>query len=83
MKITIDTSTESHEQIRKAIQLLQSLVGEQSVYTNAPQEQKNIFNESQPAVGNLFSMFDSADKQEQTTVAAPPPVKKVPQLEFY
>lgn len=36
MKITIDTSTDSHEHIKRAIKMLQSIVGEESM-SNSPQ----------------------------------------------
>ena len=48
MKITIDTSQDSHTDIRKAIKLLQSVVGEGPVYTNSPS--RNIFDDPSPGL---------------------------------
>ena len=88
MRITIDTKTDSRDEIRKAIKLLMGLVGGHDVYTNEqPQEEKpesqpNIFDTPGAAVPNLMSMFDSAP----TTPTAPPEEEKkddVPQVEFY
>ena len=36
MKITIDTSTDSHEHIRRAIKMLQSIIGEEAM-SNSPE----------------------------------------------
>ncbi|MEM4264122.1 MAG: hypothetical protein QW666_04500 [Candidatus Woesearchaeota archaeon] len=65
MKITIDTGQDSHTDIKKAIRLLQSIVGDAEVYTNAS---RNIFDSPSPEVSqqssepaNAFAnMFDSA-----------------------
>jgi len=81
MRITIDTKTDSKDEIRKAIKLLLGLVGSHEVYTNEPEKpapQPNIFDNPSPAVGNLMSMFDTpppeTPKEEK---------KDVPELEFY
>ncbi|MEM3154217.1 MAG: hypothetical protein QW165_01460 [Candidatus Woesearchaeota archaeon] len=83
MRITIDTKTDSKDEIRKAIKLLMGLVGHE-VYTNEPEKpvQQNIFDSPSPAVPNLMSMFDSAPS---TPEQAPPEEKKedFPQVEFY
>lgn len=50
MRITIDTQADSHEEIRKAIKLLHSIIGESKVYSNEPV--KNIFDSPSPSVGN-------------------------------
>ena len=84
MRITIDTKTDSRDEIRKAIKLLMGLVGAHDVYSNEPQEkpasQPNIFDTPGPAVPNLMSMFDSAPSND-----SPQEEKKedVPQVEFY
>lgn len=49
MKITIDTSQDSHNEIRKAIKMLQSIVGEGPVYSNSPS--RNIFDDPSPGLG--------------------------------
>ncbi len=87
MRITIDTKTDSRDEIRKAIKLLMGLVGGHDVYTNEPTPEKpasqpNIFDSPDPAVPNLMSMFDSVP----STPTAPPEEEKkddVPQVEFY
>jgi len=94
MKITIDTSQDSHTDIRKAIKMLQSIVGESNVYSNSPS--RNIFDDpspdlgpsSEPApaqeqnTGNAFaSIFDSpapASEEEKEEEK-----EEMPQLEFY
>ncbi len=82
MRITIDTKSDSKDEIRKAIKLLLGLVGSREVYSNEPEKpvsQPNIFDSPAPAVGNLMSIFDSAPPE------APKEEKKddAPQLEFY
>jgi len=47
MKISIDTKEDSHEEIRKIIKMLQSLVGE-NAYSNQP----NIFADNPPSPTN-------------------------------
>jgi len=90
MKIEIDTKLDSREEIRKAIKLLMGLVGGHDVYTNEtpvekPAPQPDIFNSPTPAVGNLMSIFDNADKAEQQEVPTPLPEKteESPKIEFY
>jgi len=69
MKITIDTGQDSHTDIKKAIRLLQSIVDNQEVYTNAS---RNIFDNPSPEVNqqasaptNAFAnLFDSPAKPE-------------------
>lgn len=62
MKITIDTKEDSHEEIRKIIKMLSSLVGEET-FTN----QGNIFEDQNSDLGNqnIFGVFD--DKNQNTT----------------
>jgi len=57
MKITIDTKEDSHEEIKRAIKMLSSLVGEHAV-TNA-----NIFDDDSP------SLSESDDEPSQPTNA--------------
>jgi hypothetical protein len=88
MRITIDTKTDSRDEIRKVIKMLVGMVGGHDIYSNeAPEEkpasQPNIFESSSPAVPNLMSMFDSAPS---TMTAEPAPEEKkddIPQIEFY
>ena len=73
MRITIDTNTDSKEEISKAIALLQSLVGEKPVHTTVP---KNIFVSEEPVPTNVFSLFDN--KKEET-----PKEKENQPIDFY
>jgi hypothetical protein len=90
MKIEIDTKLDSHDEIRKAIKLLMGIVGHKEVYTNEmpeekPASQPDLFSSPSPAVGNLMSIFDTADQAEKQAAEAPQPEKTddVPQVEFY
>lgn len=66
MKLTIDTTNDSKEEIRKAIRLLMSLVGDSPSYSNESSP-SNIFDSpsssvggSEPQSGGLFgAMFDN------------------------
>ena len=82
MRITIDTKSDSKDEIRKAIKLLLGLIGSHEVYTNEPEKpasQPNIFDNPSPAVGNLMSMFDNAPTPEEPKQEK----KDVQELEFY
>jgi hypothetical protein len=86
MRITIDTKTDSRDEIRKVIKMLMGIVGGHDVYSNEipeekPASQPNIFDSPTPAVPNLMSMFDSSP----STPPAPQPEKDedIPQVEFY
>jgi hypothetical protein len=70
MKLTIDTKEDTHDEIRKAIRMLSTIVGDEHVYTNSPPKAPvaNIFESSsntvepstssEPAQGNIFgNMF--------------------------
>ena len=90
MKITIDTSQDSHVDIRKAIRLLQSIVEVHDAYTNS--SSRNIFDDPSPALGsgepvseqndgNAFaSIFDTpatvADEKNEEN-------EDIPEIEFY
>ncbi|MBW2985905.1 hypothetical protein KY333_00905 [Candidatus Woesearchaeota archaeon] len=99
MKITIDTSQDSHSEIKKAIRMLQSIVGHSDeVYTNAPS--RNIFDDPSPDLGqspqesipeepvsnNAFaSMFDTPDSGDDDTEPKPETEEdeEIPQIEFF
>ena len=91
MKITIDTKTDSKDEIRKAVRLLMSLAeGHHDVFTNEPEKpasQPNIFDSPTPAVeNNLMSMFDNADTPTQPapeTSEEETQKDDAPQVEFY
>jgi hypothetical protein len=97
MKITIDTSQDSHSEIKKAIRMLQSIVGNSDeVYTNAPS--RNIFDDPSPGLGqspqentyeepasnNAFaSMFDTPDSTDDATEQETEEDETIPQIEFF
>ena len=41
MKLTIDTKEDSHDEIRKAIRMLSTIVGDEHIYTNSPPKEHN------------------------------------------
>lgn len=62
MKITIDTKEDSHEEIKRMIKMLSSLVGEKEVISN-----EDMFSDStQQTASNDGDMF-SDDKPKQDT----------------
>ena len=64
MKIEIDTKEDSHEEIRKAIKLLQHIIGDnQEVFTNAPTEVEA--GNTTKAFNNIFG--DSVSSAEPST----------------
>jgi hypothetical protein len=97
MKITIDTSQDSHSEIRKAIRMLQSIVGEGgAVYSNSPS--RNIFDDPSPSLdssqesepshaseettGSAFaSIFDNPAPSSEEDKEEEP--KERPQIELY
>ncbi len=97
MKLTIDTSQDSHNDIRKAIKLLQSVVGEGPVYSNSPS--RNIFDDPSPSLapssepepvaeqdtGNAFaSIFDNpAPASEEDAKLKEEEDKDIPEIQFY
>ncbi len=89
MRITIDTKTDSRDEIRKAIKMLMGIVGGHDVHTNEqPQEEKpaaqpNIFDSPSPTVPNLMSMFDSTPSTPETPAAEEEKEEDIPQVEFY
>lgn len=64
MQLTIDTQKDSHNEIRKAIRLLMSLVGEKDVYTNeVPKADSAFGSDSNPSTGAFVDLFNSAPKE--------------------
>jgi len=61
MKISIDTQTDSHAEIRKAIQLLQNLVGDKAIFTNDAESAQGMIDSPTPEVGNFMNMFDAPE----------------------
>lgn len=61
MKITIDTKSDSKEEIRRAVELLNNLLGTRST------QPRNLFDDNpSSSVGNPLSMFDNSN-------SSPPP----------
>ena len=84
MIITIDTNRDSHLDIRKAIRMLMSLVGETPVRSNEPvQDSRNIF-ENPPSEGGsvLGSLFGDDNKGTQPIIQEEEPGQKF-DLEVY
>ncbi|MBI2660585.1 hypothetical protein HYX07_05475 [Candidatus Woesearchaeota archaeon] len=61
MRIEVDTSHDSHDDIKKVIKMLQHLVGEsQEVFTNNPQE----------AASPMANIFDDASTSPEATTSS-------------
>jgi len=81
MQLSIDTQRDSHAEIRKAIRMLMSLVGEKEVYTNeAPKT--GVFNgEKSPAADAFAGMFGSNNNK---TASEKEEKKEIPEgIELY
>jgi hypothetical protein len=66
MQLTIDTQKDSHAEIRKAIRMLMSLVGEKKVYTNEVPKTQGIFSEEKfPASDAFANMFSTPSKDKE------------------
>ncbi|MBW2978850.1 hypothetical protein KY304_01940 [Candidatus Woesearchaeota archaeon] len=64
MQLTIDTQKDSHAEIRRAIRMLMSLVGDKEVYTNE-EPKTGIFSSEKSPAGDAFAdMFGSSDKKD-------------------
>ena len=72
MKITIDTKEDSHEELRKVIKMLSSLVGEEvmsnqgDMFGDSSQQSSDMFSDdssktetSESSGGGVFNMFNS------------------------
>ena len=85
MKITIDTKEDSHDEIRKIIKVLSSLVGEET-FTN----QGDVFENKEGLNQNIFDGFGKQDTTEKQSKEAKPKDDKeldidleIPELEEY
>lgn len=80
MKLTIDTKEDSHEEIKKAIKMLSTIVGDEHVYTNSAPKAAvaNIFDNSgsmttpdapsEPVSGSVFgNIFGEPSSAAETT----------------
>jgi septal ring factor EnvC (AmiA/AmiB activator) len=68
MRIEVDTSHDSHDDIKKVIKMLQHLVGDsQEIFTNNPQEaaspMANIFGNMAPAVNSEMPAATEATQE--------------------
>jgi len=89
LKISIDTKEDSHEEIKKIIKMLSSLVGEE-VMTN----QGDTFSDDSKEApsSDMFNMFNNPESENKTdeekeekveTDVDIPKVKDVPEVEEY
>ena len=78
MKITIDTKEDSHEEIKKVIKMLSSLVGEKEVMSN-----QDIFSDkSSGQESGVFSMFSGSDSESKSEVKEQPKKEDKENLDF-
>lgn len=83
IKITIDTKEDSHEEIKKVIRMLSSLVGEKEVFENKGNIFENNENPSDSSPG-LFSMFaDPAQEPKEASDAREEEKEDIPQVIEY
>ncbi|MBI4143855.1 hypothetical protein HY486_01245 [Candidatus Woesearchaeota archaeon] len=75
MRIEIDTTKDSHEDIQKAIKLLQSITGNNL--------QENDFQSTQEATNAFTSMFDTNKDQTPIMQNTLQPTEKPPRVEMY
>lgn len=79
MRLTIDTNSDSKEDIQRAIRLLSSLLNHQmddNILTNKEEKQRDIFESDEP-LRNLVTMFDSAEKKETKKSSILPPMMEI------
>mgnify|MGYP001592918197 CR=1 FL=1 len=88
MKITIDTKEDSHEEIKKVIRMLSSLVGEQEVFSN----QSDIFSDgssgdSSQQGSDIFNILNNNSENKTEEEKAEEDKKEddidLPELEEY
>lgn len=78
MRVTVDTSHDSHEDIKKVIRMLQNLVGDsQEIFTNQPSEAQaspiaNIFGDTS-ASPQSTTTSEAAETQAQETAGETSP----------
>ncbi len=70
MKITVDTSHDTHDDIKKVIRMLQNLVGDSGeIFTNQPQSQETV-----SPIANIFGDAASTPSISPEPEQTPPPV---------
>ncbi|MBI2559259.1 hypothetical protein HYW20_08110 [Candidatus Woesearchaeota archaeon] len=68
MKITVDTSHDTHDDIKKVIRMLQNLVGDsQEIFTNQPQAQETV-----SPIANIFGDTASTSSISSEPAQTPP-----------
>lgn len=81
MKVTIDTKEDSHHEIRKAIRLLMSLVGDNPVLTNEDETPQKTFDPPTETGGIFGAMFGGDAPQSEEEEKKPEPQNS--ELEFF
>ncbi|PIN75167.1 hypothetical protein COV18_04420 [Candidatus Woesearchaeota archaeon CG10_big_fil_rev_8_21_14_0_10_37_12] len=75
MKLTIDTSTDSHKDIEKAIKMLQSVIGKH--------EHSEVgFEVKEETTANFMNMFDQPQQAQQEPATSQTEME-MPEIEFY
>ncbi len=70
MQISVDTKHDSHEDIRRVIAMLQHLVGEKDVLTNAPASSPS----EQQSTDMFANLFEDSPQSTQTPEQAAPEI---------
>ena len=69
MQLTIDTTKDSHADLKKVIQMLQAFIGESSeTHTNYEEPKSNIWEDTPPqpdSSGGLMSMFNDSTEEKK------------------
>jgi len=71
MQLTIDTQKDSQDEIRKAIRLLMSLIGEKEVYTNEASKDSAFGSDSGQSAGAFVDLFNSASDKKDSSEQNP------------
>lgn len=76
MQITIDTQRDSHADIRKAVRMIMSLVGDKEVCTNE-EPKGSVFSEEKSSAADAFAnLFGSSEKDGYPELTIPKKDKK-------
>ena len=77
MKITIDTKEDSHEDIRKIVNILSEILGNK-------QPSSNVFESSSSEMPGLMGMFNQPSQPQPASTPEPVPEKKErTSIQFY
>jgi len=66
MKITIDTKEDSHDELRKVIRMLSSLVGKEVMSNEGDIFKDDKDDNNQPETSDAFNMFNNPQPENQT-----------------